>query len=111
MAKQITPLKSITIQPVSPPEDPLKMPYPYHIEVPTGKVGRQDFWKGKPLSLVCFLHEPAANPTFAQIDKALPLSKFLRHPKKCIGMYPVFEYKNGEWYTSAWPIDSISVTK
>lgn len=109
MAKKITPLASITIQPAPSADDPLKLPYPYIIEVPTGYVLRQDFWKGAPLSLVCFLHEAATNPTSEQIDKALHLSKFLRHPKKAIGMYPVFQYKNGDWRTHATPIETIRI--
>ncbi len=95
---------TITIQPKM--RSDMKLPYPYHINVAEfGMVERQDFWKGSPLKLICFAKQ-------GEHECALDYEKFVKNPKKCIGLYPVFEHrKGGAWYTYEDPIESISVTK
>lgn len=94
MKKEAVRVRSIRIQPESPKEDPLKMPYPYFINE-AGEVGRQDFWKGSPLKLVGF-NGAAKNET---VEPACGLEDFLKDPKQAIGKYPIFEHADGEWFT------------
>ena len=88
----------ITIQPKELPGGTL--PYPYFIDK-KGMVGRQDFWKGKPKKLVGFSIKPKTG------DINFDLKDFLRKPKAAIGMYPVFENKDGNWVTKTISIESI----
>ena len=93
-------MKTIRIQPEETPSGTL--PYPYFIDE-KGFVGRQDFWKGKPLKLIGF------SPTNLQEfdDKQIDLLTFLKDPKRAIGMYPIFLHKDKEWYTYQDKIESI----
>lgn len=100
-------VKSITIQPESPKDDPMKMPYPYIIDAETAYVGRQDFWKGAPHNLIGF---SAKGGTV--IDLELPA--FFRDPEQCVGMYPVFEHRDRspeqrDWFTYKTKIASVRV--
>jgi len=95
--------KEITIK-IQPKQIDKELPYPYFIDSKS-KVGRQDFWKGKPLKLIAFDKNPNGR------IGTLPFSAFWKNPKKAIGMYPVFEHKNKEWYTSIIPITHISIYK
>lgn len=85
-------IKSITIQPASPKEDPFKMPYPYHI-TRTGLVGRQDFWHGSPYRLIGFSKKPKAG------EVELMLAEFWEEPQQAVGMYPVFADQENNWST------------
>lgn len=93
-------MKTITIQPQQRPNGTL--PYPYHIDN-KGNVGRQDFWKGEPLKLICFANK--SNDTIS----TLTFKEFWKTPKETIGKYPVFEHKNGEWYTYQDIIENIRI--
>ena len=93
-------MKSITIQPKE--RKDLTLPYPYFIDAKTAEVGRQDFWKGEPLRLICFAKK-------GETKGALTFAEFLKNHKKCIGLYPVFAHKDGEWYTYKDPIATVSV--
>lgn len=75
-------------------------PYPYFVNS-DGLVERQDFWRGTPHKLVGFCKKRGTG----ELD--LPLFDFLESPQKAVGMYPVFENKNGEWGTYGSPIESI----
>lgn len=90
--------KSISIQPPERPNG--QLPYPYHIDA-GAQVGRQEFWKGAPLQLICFARR-------GKQVSSLTFEEFWKTPKKCIGLYPVFEHRNGEWYTYEEPVESIS---
>lgn len=97
-------MKTITIQPRE--LEDMTLPYPFHIDE-KGNVGRQDFWKGKPLKLIGFNGNP--NP---EVDKkTINVSMFLKSPKKAIGLYPIFENKNGDWNTYKDPIESVHINK
>jgi len=93
-------MKTITLQPKE--RKDMVLPYPYFIDVKTAKVGRQDFWKGKPLKLICFAMKGAT-------QSSLLFKDFVKNPKACVGLYPVFEEKDGEWYTYKDPIANVSV--
>ena len=81
------------------------LPYPYFIDE-QGLVGRQDFWKGRPYKLVGFNGKPKTG-----IDgKTIDLDIFLKDPQKAVGLYPIFEHENGEWYTYEDKIDSVTNT-
>lgn len=95
-------MKTITIQPESPKDDPLKLPYPYHIDQ-AGRVGRQEFWKGEPESLVGFSTSP--NPKI--IGEEITMRQFLAKPERCIGMYPIFRHKGDKWFTYKNKIASV----
>lgn len=97
-------MKIITIQPRTRPD--LTQSHPFLIDE-KGNVQCQDFWKGKPLALICFNSTPANEYDPAQ----LTLHKFLQTPNKAIGMYPVFENSTKEVFTYQEPIESVKVTK
>ena len=80
------------------------LPYPYFIDE-KGFIGRQDFWKGKPKKLLGFYNFPESG------DITLMFEDFWVEPERCVGLYPVFEHKNGEWFTSKIPIESIRVER
>mgnify|MGYP001615781650 CR=1 FL=1 len=80
----------------------MTLPYPYFIDAKTAEVGRQDFWKGEPLKLICFAKK-------GETKGALTFEEFVANPKKAVRLYPVFEHKNGEGYTYKDPIASISI--
>lgn len=75
------------------------LPYPYWIDPETGDVQRQEFWKGSPSKLIGFVAAPSL------FDMALSLDDFSADPAKAVGLFPVFEHANGEWYTHAAPCD------
>ena len=87
---------------IQPEENNGTLPYPYFIDK-EGSVGRQDFWKGKPFKLIGFSPIPEQEFDKRQIN----LSEFLESPQKAIGMYPIFMYKNKDWYTYQDKIASI----
>lgn len=97
-------IKIISIQPESPAHDPLKMPYPYHIER-YGRVGRQDFWKGSPHHLVGFSKKPVAGTVDFDFED------FWFVPEIAIGLYAVFARENGEWYTLTDKITSYHINR
>lgn len=101
MKKSIKLRESIRIQPREREDGTL--PYPFFINA-DGNVGRQDFWKGRPLKLVGFNGKPNTGVDSKTID----LKLFLEKPKRAIGLYPIFEHKDGEWFTYKDPIQSIS---
>ena len=80
------------------------LPYPFFINE-KGLVERQDFWKGKPYKLIGF--SPIKEQKFDK--KQIDLKIFLETPKKAIGMYPIFEHKNKEWYTYQDKIESVDI--
>lgn len=84
----------------------LTLPYPYFIDM-RGKVGRQDFWKGKPLRIIGFNPKPKSG----YMPKSITSLEFLLKPKLAIGMYPIFEHKDGQWFTYKDPIASVKVIK
>ena len=71
----------------------MTLPYPYHVDG-KGLVGRQDFWKGRPSKLLGF----NGSPKSGSID--LSFKEFIKNTSKARGKYPVFECKNGDWFTS-----------
>jgi len=98
--------KHISIQPESPKNDPMKMPYPYMID-PQGLVGRQDFWKGAPHNLIGFSEKGGT-----VID--LELDGFFSDPEKAVGLYPIFEHRDRspeqrDWFTYKTKIASVRV--
>ena len=94
--------KRIPLQPKERPD--MTLPYPYFIDE-KGGVGRQDFWKGKPLRLQGF------NPRNVSgvVKGTIGLEDFLKNPKRAIGMFPIFEHKGGAFFTYGDPIQTITV--
>lgn len=90
-----------TIQPKE--RKDMTLPYPYFLDR-NGKVGRQDFWKGEPLRLICFAKKGKAK-------SSLTFEEFTQAPEKAVKLYPVFEHVDGKWFTYTDPIDSVKVTK
>lgn len=78
------------------------LPYPYFIDK-GGLVGRQDFWKGRPYKLLGFHDKPVSG------DIKLLFDEFKKDIKKAIGMYPVFETKDDEWFTHKSAVEFIEV--
>lgn len=92
----------IRIQPKERPD--MVLPYPYFIK-PKGMVGRQDFWKGKPLKLLGFSNSNQ------QGTMELMFADFWKKPKSAIGKYPVFAFKDKSWHTFGDPIERIEIIK
>ena len=79
-----------------------ELPYPYFIYA-NGNVGRQDFWKGHPFTLVGFNRKPIAG----NID--LYFEDWWKVPPLCFGMYPVFLNKDGTMFTLKTEIQTVEV--
>jgi hypothetical protein len=79
------------------------LPYPFFIDE-KGFVGRQDFWRGKPLKLIGF----STVPKTGEMD--VTLSDFLEVPDCCIEMYPVMEWEDGTWHTYKDKIMSFEIS-
>jgi len=100
MKKKIKIEKRIKIQPAE--RKDLTLPYPYFIYA-KGLVGRQDFWKGEPLYLMGFAKDQKVH------IGQLTFEQFWKNPKKCVGLFPIFENKKGKWHTYQDKIESIRV--
>lgn len=94
----------IRIQPKARPD--MTLPYPLFIDE-KGKVGRQDFWKGKPVQLIGFDITPTDH---GRSGKAVTLEQFLADPIRCVGMYPILKNTGGKWVTWNDPIASYSIS-
>lgn len=93
--------KVIRIQPAE--RSDMKLPYPFFIES-DGSVQRQDFWKGKPLKLIGFDINPSDH---GMSGKSIDLSDFIVDPQRAVGMYPIFEHADGNWFTYDDAISSV----
>lgn len=78
------------------------LPYPFFIDE-NRKVGRQDFWKGKPLKLIGFSKKSEAG----KID--VYFRDFWEKPKVAIKKYPILEWKDKSWHTYTDPIEHIEI--
>lgn len=81
------------------------LPYPYFIEIKTGLIGRQDFWKGKPYRLQGF------QPRFVTgvVKGTIGYEEWLENPRQAIGMYPIFEDSKGDFTTFGIKIAEVDV--
>lgn len=93
--------ESITIQPLSAGGGAGVMPYPWHVILCDGAIGRQDFWAGNPAQLIGFADEPDTGEVDFLFDD------WLAEPERAIGCYPVFAAADGEFSTGDTPIESI----
>lgn len=93
---------TVTLQPANLPSGEYDvnqpLPYPYHVEVATGMVQRQEFWKGDPFILIGF-QDDADDQT---ID--LTWKSFSEGKGNPIGKFPVFITKDGGMYNMTTPI-------
>lgn len=89
--------KRIKLQPKERPD--MTLPYPFFIDE-KGNVGRQDFWKGEPLKLVGF------NPKHKTgvMKNTITFEMFMADHKLCVNKFPIFEHKDGNYYTYGEPI-------
>lgn len=71
------------------------LPYPFFIDDHTFLVGRQDFWKGKPHSLVGFTRQDTPDRVM------VGACEFSELPQTVIGMVPVFADAQGRLSTWA----------
>lgn len=96
----------ITIQPAqtadaaAPYDVHQPLPYPYHIEE-DGKVGRQDFWRGTPYSLIGFQRGRREVVVLAAED-------FVRDPDKALGLCAVFLDEDGSIWADTRPITKVN---
>ena len=101
--------KIITIQPANTPggkyDVNLPLPYPFHIDVDTSRVLRQDAWKGNPYALLGFQQDLDVQKVDLFLADAMETN-----PHLIVGMYPVFSEKNEGIYTYILPINSVTVT-
>lgn len=97
-------VRSISIQPAPTKDDPLKLPYPYHIDS-DGNVGRQEFWRGHPAKLVGFAKRPKAGEVDVEFDD------FWMVPEVSVDLYPVFENADGGMFTLLSPIKNYSFNR
>lgn len=105
----------ITIQPGNIPDVPytpggsydpkLPLPYPFHVDVATGEIGRQEFWKGDPFSVVGFQKDAKVQTVNLFWDAAAA------DPDQIVGMFPVLidtsQGEEGVIYTDTRPIISV----
>lgn len=101
--------KIISIQPSNTPSGEydvhMALPYPFHIDVDTSKVLRQDMWKGNPATLIGFQQDVDVQRVDLFLADAMETN-----PHRVVGMYPVFSEDNGGLYTYILPINSVTVT-
>jgi hypothetical protein len=103
MKKETTKKKlRIRIQPLQRADGIL--PYPFFI-LESGHIERQDFWKGKPKSLIGF----SVKSTPGYVKGSITLMMFLKDPKRAIGMFPIFEHDDSNWFTYEDAIESIKL--
>lgn len=79
----------------------LPLPYPFHIEA-DGSVGRQDFWRGTPKSLLGFMFSPDR----FEID--IEVCDWLTGDVDVVGMYAVTQDANGSISTWTFPISAVT---
>jgi hypothetical protein len=91
----------LTIQPTGPNGPAGVMPYPWHVIVSDGAIGRQDFWRGNPLGLLGFANKPRGGAV------NLAFSVWTANPDRAIGKYPVFMDGVGNFSTGPLPIESV----
>ena len=77
------------------------LPMPYFISSVNGMVKKQNYWEGMPLKLLGFSKGKETGKMEIQVID------FFFSPKRAIGKYPVFETKDGKWYTSQRKVASI----
>lgn len=80
------------------------LPYPYHIDAETGEVGRQEFWRGDPKSIIGFQEDPDVQ----FVDKMW--SEVAADPETAVGMYPVFVDWKGQMFSLTTAIRKVAVT-
>ena len=93
----------IKLQPARMPTGVL--PYPYYVQA-DGTLGRQDFWKGNPGSLIGF------QSRFDHQVLDFDLDDFLENPEIAINKYPVFQCLiegKSKWVTELIAIESVEV--
>lgn len=78
---------TITIQPGNTPDGTYDvhqpMPYPYHVDVATGEIGRQEFWRGAPFKVIGFQSDAAVQKVDLFWERAV------ENPEQIKGMYAV----------------------
>ena len=91
----------ITIQPAGENGGVGVLPYPYHVIVTDGAIGRQDYWRGDPAMLIGFADEPG------KPDVDILREDWVGEPERAVGCYPVFATAGGEFATGTVPIESV----
>lgn len=79
-----------------------RLPYPFFVDE-DGKVGRQDVWRGKPLEVVGFQADLAAQ----QVD--LWWEEAFRDPQQAVGMYAVTRDDDGNLSSQVHAIRDVEV--
>jgi hypothetical protein len=90
----------ITLQPAPNERDPLKLPYPFHVNQ-DGEIQRQDVWRGHPLRVCGF----AADPHRREID--LRWEDAVTDPQRAVGMHLVTADSEGGMATHLSAIASV----
>lgn len=78
-----------------------KQPYPYFVDG-DGMVGRQDFWRGRPVRMIGFAADSAKQ------EMTLWWPQVWDDPQRAVGLYPVVEYSSGTWFTVDTAVESIT---
>lgn len=102
-------MKIITIQPANTTDGTYDVhqpvPYPFHIEVATGEVLRQEFWRGEPASIIGFQNDVDVQT----VD--LLWRDAVKEPQKMVGLFPVFSRDNGSMFNLTTPITSAGTSE
>lgn len=86
-------MKTLTIQPNGSKNPAARLPYPWHIDE-SGKVLKQDFWKGDPAELIGFA------PAYDHYEIAVELKEVLEKGVEVIrDLLPIFATSAGDWAT------------
>lgn len=89
----------VTLQPQYRHNGAGEIPRPWHIDLPSGNVRRQDIFKGDPKQLVGFTSDPAV------FEVELMRGEFAEEPARAQGMYPIFVTSGGQLWTSNHRVD------
>lgn len=91
-----------TIQPAADSDHPgAKLPYPFHVFISDGSIGRQDVWRGEPSRLVGFAAVSGAQAVDLEFTDWVA-----GDPERAVGMYGVYVC-SGDLATARRPIVSV----
>lgn len=81
------------------------LPYPFHCDAATGRVGRQDFWQGEVYGIVGFKqHLDVQRVDLFWVAAA-------QQPERMHGLFPVLVDADGNLSTWTTPVTHVAVTE
>lgn len=81
----------------------LPLPYPFHCDSDSGRVGRQDFWQGSVYSVVGF------QETLEDQTVSLFWREAAQQPERMHGMFPIIVDQGGNLFTWTTPVSRTTI--